>query len=114
MIFGSVTDIACLIWQDECGEPSSCWIYDNAAVSRNYFLIAMSAKIISVTLFSLAYCMYTPPPHADHQPIETRESSKRQMAFVNGSFRASEFEDKVLENETSSNGLKSSDKKTEL
>lgn len=58
--------------------------------------------------------MYTPPPHVEHMPIETRESAKPQMAFVNGSFRASEFEDKVLEDELTRNGFASEDKKTEL
>lgn len=94
VIFGAVTDTACLVWQEECGEQASCWIYDNSVVSRNYFLIAMAAKGCSIIFFSLAYCLYKPPKE-DKFEIQTRESAKRQMAFVNGSFKESEFENNV-------------------
>lgn len=100
VIFGAVTDTACLIWQDECGEPSSCWIYDNGVVSRNYFLIAVSMKVLAVLFFSLAYCLYKPPEEAEKVQFEKRDSQKRQMGFVNGSFRDSEFEANVLENDS--------------
>lgn len=115
VIFGAVTDTACLIWQDECGEPSSCWIYDTTAVSRNYFLISIAVKLLSITSFSLAYWLYKPPPPTDLE-LEKRDSAKRQMSFVNGSFRASEFEGNVLEQPEMTADIKSADddKKTEL
>ena len=91
-----MTDTACLVWQTECGENSSCWIYDNFAVSRNYFLIAVSAKVVSIILFSLAYYTYKPPKvDAENEfgvTLHPRESERRNMSFVNGSFRESEFE----------------------
>lgn len=37
--FGSVIDISCLLWQDQCGEQGSCYLYQNSAMSR-YTLIA--------------------------------------------------------------------------
>ena len=96
VIFGAVTDTACLVWQTECGEHSSCWIYDNFAVSRNYFLIAISAKIVSIFFFSVAFCTYKPPKGGDENEfgvvLHPRESERRNMSFVNGSFRESEFE----------------------
>ncbi|XP_045180504.2 solute carrier organic anion transporter family member 4C1-like [Mercenaria mercenaria] len=102
IIFGAVTDTACLVWQDECGEPSSCWIYDNGVVSRNYFLIAMAAKGLSIIFFSLAYCLYKPPEEAKVK-FDTRETPKRQMAFINGSFRESEFEQNVQDTDVAQN-----------
>uniref|UniRef100_A0A8C7IHN2 Solute carrier organic anion transporter family member n=1 Tax=Oncorhynchus kisutch TaxID=8019 RepID=A0A8C7IHN2_ONCKI len=37
--FGSVIDISCLLWEDQCGEQGSCHLYQNSAMSR-YTLIA--------------------------------------------------------------------------
>ncbi|XP_050774627.1 solute carrier organic anion transporter family member 4A1 isoform X1 [Gopherus flavomarginatus] len=37
--FGSVIDLSCLVWQDQCGEQGSCYVYQNSAMSR-YTLIA--------------------------------------------------------------------------
>lgn len=37
--FGSVIDISCLLWQDQCGEQGSCYLYQNSAMSR-YTLVA--------------------------------------------------------------------------
>lgn len=54
----------------------------------------MGAKGLSILFFILAFCLYK-PPEDDKVEIHTRESVKRQMAFVNGSFRESEFENKV-------------------
>lgn len=37
--FGWVIDKACLLWQSQCGRQGSCFVYQNAAMSR-YMLIA--------------------------------------------------------------------------
>lgn len=37
--FGWVIDNACLVWQDQCGHQGSCFVYQNATMSR-YMLIA--------------------------------------------------------------------------
>ncbi|XP_052765092.1 solute carrier organic anion transporter family member 4C1-like [Mya arenaria] len=106
VIFGAVTDTACLIWQDECGKPSSCWIYDNSVVSRNYFLIAIAAKALSMIFFILAFVLYKPPPEAlAHSPgkigFSVRESAKKKMSFVTGSFKEGDYEHSILQNDPS-------------
>lgn len=37
--FGSMIDKSCLLWQDQCGEQGSCYVYQNSAMSR-YTLVA--------------------------------------------------------------------------
>ena len=37
--FGWVIDKACLLWQDQCGQQGSCFVYQNSAMSW-YLLIA--------------------------------------------------------------------------
>jgi len=104
VIFGALTDTACLVWQEECGEPSSCWIYDNGVVSRNYFLIAIATKAVSMLFFSLAFILYKPPPEAleeEKRESTRRRSSSKKMAFLNDSIKSGEFEHQILENEPS-------------
>lgn len=114
VIFGAVTDTACLVWQEECGKPTSCWIYDHSAVSRNYFLVAISVKFLSMIFFLIAFCLYKPPDETEHKQFDKRESFKRQMSFVNGSFRASEYEDGVVCSMHESSELERCDKTTTL
>ena len=96
MIFGAVTDTACLVWQTECGENSSCWIYDNFAVSRNYFLIAMSVKCLSTILFSVAFCTYKPPIGEEESnfgsTLHQNGSGLNNMTFVDGSVKQLEYD----------------------
>lgn len=96
VIFGAVTDTACRVWQTECGENTSCWIYDSSVLSRNYFLIAACVKVLSIVFFSLAFWLYKPPSESEEK-FSPRESARKQMSFVNGSFRESEYEHNVLD-----------------
>ncbi|KAL4218293.1 Solute carrier organic anion transporter [Mactra antiquata] len=95
VIFGAATDTACRVWQTECGENTSCWIYDSKVLGRNYFLISLAGKILSIIFFALANFLYKPPEEKE-QEFDTRDSTKKPMSFVNGSFRESEYEHKVL------------------
>lgn len=46
--FGSVIDVSCLLWQDQCGEQGSCYIYQNSAMSL-YTLIAGIVFKVKIT-----------------------------------------------------------------
>ncbi|XP_062897306.1 solute carrier organic anion transporter family member 4A1 [Mobula hypostoma] len=59
--FGSVIDISCLLWQEQCSERGSCYIYQNSAMS-NYLLIAgITYKAVGSVFFLLALFLYKPP-----------------------------------------------------
>ncbi|XP_048780929.2 solute carrier organic anion transporter family member 4C1-like isoform X3 [Ostrea edulis] len=61
IFFGAVIDSTCLVWQEKCNEKASCWIYDNLALSRNFFFILIIVKILAAIMFGLAYKFYNPP-----------------------------------------------------
>ena len=52
-------------------------------------------KVVSIILFSVAFFTYKPPPTEDANEfgvtLHPRESERRNMSFVNGSFKDSEF-----------------------
>lgn len=61
VLMGVATDAGCLVWQTECEEDVSCWVYDNDIVSRNYFIIGIVTKLCSLLFFFLAHWFYIPP-----------------------------------------------------
>lgn len=50
--FGSMIDKSCLLWQDQCGEQGSCYVYQNSAMSR-YTLVAGLVYKVMLLLNSL-------------------------------------------------------------
>lgn len=67
VIMGVATDAGCLLWQTECGENTSCWLYDIHTVSRNYFIFGMITKIFSLFFFFCAHRLYEPPQCVDYE-----------------------------------------------
>ncbi|XP_022286828.2 solute carrier organic anion transporter family member 4C1-like isoform X2 [Crassostrea virginica] len=61
IFFGIIIDNTCLVWQEKCREKASCWIYDNLALSRNFFVILVCVKFLAAIMFILAYKFYNPP-----------------------------------------------------
>uniref|UniRef100_A0A3B5KR34 Solute carrier organic anion transporter family member n=1 Tax=Xiphophorus couchianus TaxID=32473 RepID=A0A3B5KR34_9TELE len=46
--FGSVIDISCLLWQDQCGDQGSCYIYHNSAMSQYTLVAGIIFKVIFI------------------------------------------------------------------
>ncbi|XP_009977638.1 PREDICTED: solute carrier organic anion transporter family member 4A1 [Tauraco erythrolophus] len=60
--FGSMIDKSCLLWQDQCGEQGSCYIYQNSAMSRYTLIAGLVYKVLGTTFFLVACLLYKPPP----------------------------------------------------
>ncbi|XP_067410215.1 solute carrier organic anion transporter family member 4A1 [Emydura macquarii macquarii] len=65
--FGSMIDQSCLVWQDQCGEQGSCYVYQNFSMSR-YTLIAGVIYKVAGTVFFLLACLNYKPPPPESQP----------------------------------------------
>lgn len=63
IFFGVIIDSACVIWKRSCGsaENESCWIYDDYAMSRNFFIVAVGVKSVSTFFFVVASYVYKAP-----------------------------------------------------
>ncbi|KFQ52898.1 Solute carrier organic anion transporter family member 4A1, partial [Nestor notabilis] len=59
--FGSMIDKSCLLWQDQCGEQGSCYIYQNSAMSRYTLIAGLVYKVLGTTFFLVACLLYKPP-----------------------------------------------------
>ncbi|XP_048351676.1 solute carrier organic anion transporter family member 4A1 [Sphaerodactylus townsendi] len=60
--FGSMIDKSCLLWQNQCGEQGSCYVYQNFAMSRYTLIAGLIYKVIGSFFFLLACLLYKPPP----------------------------------------------------
>ena len=78
---GVATDAGCLIWQTECGENVSCWLYDISTVSRNYFIFGVVTKLFSMFFFLCAIWFYKPPVDADLQIDTQKDTVQTNQAF---------------------------------
>ncbi|XP_052764566.1 solute carrier organic anion transporter family member 4C1-like isoform X2 [Mya arenaria] len=61
IFFGAIIDSTCVIWREKCGEHASCWIYDNDQLSRNFFILVLCFKVVSITFFIFAHQLYKAP-----------------------------------------------------
>lgn len=43
--FGSMIDKSCLLWQDQCGDQGSCYVYQNSAMSRYTLITGLVYKV---------------------------------------------------------------------
>nr|XP_015220693.1 PREDICTED: solute carrier organic anion transporter family member 4A1 isoform X1 [Lepisosteus oculatus]XP_015220694.1 PREDICTED: solute carrier organic anion transporter family member 4A1 isoform X1 [Lepisosteus oculatus]XP_015220695.1 PREDICTED: solute carrier organic anion transporter family member 4A1 isoform X1 [Lepisosteus oculatus]XP_015220696.1 PREDICTED: solute carrier organic anion transporter family member 4A1 isoform X1 [Lepisosteus oculatus]XP_015220697.1 PREDICTED: solute carrie len=75
--FGSVIDISCLLWQDQCGEQGSCYLYQNSAMSRYTLIAGIIYKALGTLFFFLAAVLYSPPPES---PQSSRENTDQSAA----------------------------------
>ncbi|XP_074867521.1 solute carrier organic anion transporter family member 4A1 [Carettochelys insculpta] len=71
--FGSMIDLSCLVWQNQCGEQGSCYVYQNSAMSRYILVSGVVYKVVGTFFFLLACFLYTPPP-AESQPVSSGAS----------------------------------------
>ncbi|XP_058418318.1 solute carrier organic anion transporter family member 4A1 isoform X1 [Diceros bicornis minor] len=59
--FGWLIDKACLLWQDQCGQQGSCYVYHNAAMSRYMLIAGLVYKVLGFLFFAAACVLYKPP-----------------------------------------------------
>ncbi|KAM9342114.1 solute carrier organic anion transporter family member 4A1 [Pholidichthys leucotaenia] len=71
--FGSVIDISCLLWQDQCGEAGSCYLYQNSAMSQYTLVAGIIYKVLGTVFFLLASILYQPPPESPQSSCESTD-----------------------------------------
>lgn len=59
--FGWVIDKACLLWQDQCGQQGSCFVYQNSAMSRYMLITGLVYKVLGFLFFTTACLLYKSP-----------------------------------------------------
>ncbi|KAM9445178.1 solute carrier organic anion transporter family member 4A1 isoform 1-T3 [Clarias gariepinus] len=73
--FGSVIDISCLLWQEQCGERGSCYLYQNSDMSQYTLVAGIIYKFLGTSFFMLASVLYKPPPESPQDSCENTDNS---------------------------------------
>nr|XP_046252002.1 solute carrier organic anion transporter family member 4A1 [Scatophagus argus]XP_046252003.1 solute carrier organic anion transporter family member 4A1 [Scatophagus argus]XP_046252004.1 solute carrier organic anion transporter family member 4A1 [Scatophagus argus] len=68
--FGSLIDISCLLWQDQCGEQGSCYLYQNSAMGQYTLIAGIIYKVLGTVFFLLASILYQPPPESPQSHLK--------------------------------------------
>ncbi|XP_029012840.1 solute carrier organic anion transporter family member 4A1 [Betta splendens] len=71
--FGSVIDISCLLWQDQCGDQGSCYLYQNSAMSQYTLVAGIIYKVLGTVFFLIASVLYQPPPQSPQSSCESTD-----------------------------------------
>ena len=58
LIFGTLFDVSCVLWQTECDRQGNCWLYDNKKLGWSIFLLALSCKIVAFVFFIFAFLTF--------------------------------------------------------
>ncbi|PIK57272.1 putative solute carrier organic anion transporter family member 4C1 [Apostichopus japonicus] len=86
IIFGSLIDRACLIWEySDCDDDGGvCWLYDNDDFGGYAFKILFSCRFVTICFFVLAYVFYKPiseidPEQGQETPFEDGAQSNADL-----------------------------------
>ncbi|KAI9586202.1 hypothetical protein GQX74_002049 [Glossina fuscipes] len=80
MIFGTLIDETCLLWQQQRGDHQSgaCLVYENFHMSKYMWLLAFIGKLCSVVFFFAAWWFYIPPK----QHVKSNNSGTNNIADI--------------------------------
>ncbi|XP_014662179.1 PREDICTED: solute carrier organic anion transporter family member 4A1-like [Priapulus caudatus] len=95
VIFGSLIDMTCSWWSDNCDEESSgsCYFYDNHQMSMNMLAMAIVGKSASTLFFFLSWFLYQPPsPHDDTVGMRSVKTDERSLTNPNYDASASNLD----------------------
>uniref|UniRef100_A0A674HZ93 Solute carrier organic anion transporter family member n=1 Tax=Terrapene triunguis TaxID=2587831 RepID=A0A674HZ93_9SAUR len=79
--FGSMIDLSCLVWQDQCGEQGSCYVYQNSAMSRYTLVAGIVYKVMPSYYFTFTSPSLPAPPNPN-SPSFKNKSQLQENQFV--------------------------------
>ncbi|XP_026777172.3 solute carrier organic anion transporter family member 4A1 [Pangasianodon hypophthalmus] len=96
--FGSVIDISCLLWQEQCGERGSCYLYQNSAMSQYTLIAGLIYKFLGTVFFMLASVLYKPPPESPQNSCENTDHSAADKGVEVGHLPVKDLPPEIIAN----------------
>jgi hypothetical protein len=98
LIFGTITDMACMVWKESCGKTGNCWVYDIEKF-RYYLHLGSFAFLMIGTLFNIPIIFYAnriKNMFEDEEENENESNSSQEMGKINKAFDDSVGSDKNI------------------
>ena len=110
IVFGSVIDSSCIVWQGQCAGDSSaqngaCWLYNTRTTSVYLMGVGMVIHFISLLANVAALAIYRPPPGVDLTDPLTRAVGRLCFCRRNRSCLANTADSTVDKEETMAPGI---------
>uniref|UniRef100_A0AAY4E2V0 Solute carrier organic anion transporter family member n=1 Tax=Denticeps clupeoides TaxID=299321 RepID=A0AAY4E2V0_9TELE len=96
--FGSVIDISCLLWQEQCGEHGSCYLYQNSAMSNYTLTAGIIYKVLGTVFFLLASILYQPPPESPQSSCESTDQGAGDSVGESGDLPIKDLPPEIIAN----------------
>ncbi|XP_014001453.1 solute carrier organic anion transporter family member 4A1 [Salmo salar] len=96
--FGSVIDISCLLWENQCGEQGSCHLYQNSAMSRYTLIAGIIYKVLGTLFFLLASVLYKPPPESPQSSCESTDHGPGDSGGETGDLPIKDLPPEIIAN----------------
>ncbi len=81
LVFGAITDAACLVWGTACGQRGNCWIYDSIKF-RQYLHGSALFLLISGSIFDVIVVLLSSRiKNLYHDEIDVKDESKISLSL---------------------------------
>ncbi|XP_060078688.1 solute carrier organic anion transporter family member 4A1-like [Ylistrum balloti] len=70
ILFGKLIDMACVYWQDDCGDEGSCILYDNEKLSYHFLAITVVGKALSLLFLLFALLVYKSSSDSENENVK--------------------------------------------
>ncbi|XP_006811918.1 solute carrier organic anion transporter family member 4C1-like [Saccoglossus kowalevskii] len=67
IVMGIVVDSACVMWQEDCGDTGTCWIYDNHGFAMRFVVFGAAFTGLAMLCSLGALLTYKPPPEPSNE-----------------------------------------------
>lgn len=58
LVYGSIIDSTCVVWEESCGQRGNCWVYDmrtfNYSLHGTTFVLLMIGVVLNLVVFLLS------------------------------------------------------------
>ncbi|XP_021347931.1 solute carrier organic anion transporter family member 4A1-like [Mizuhopecten yessoensis] len=80
LLFGTLIDVSCVLWQRDCGQDGSCFFYDNQNMSNNLLSVGLVGKFLSTLFFLLALLLYRGAPQEGSADPSDKDSGATSLS----------------------------------
>ncbi|CDQ98353.1 unnamed protein product [Oncorhynchus mykiss] len=87
-----------MLWQDQCGEQGSCYLYQNSAMSRYTLIAGIIYKVLGMMFFLLASVLYKPPPESPQSSCESTDHGAGDSGGETGDLSIKDLPPKIITN----------------
>lgn len=79
LLFGYITDKACLLWESSCGQKGNCWFYDQAKFRRYLHVASFSFMLLSscLDLLVIKYSYYLKNLYDDEEDGDEKKDETK-------------------------------------